>query len=89
MDRGDLVPDAVILGIIKEALSQPDYAKGVILDGVVRTVPQAAGLEKVAGRPRSASSTPCWSSTSPTTRSCAASSSRTDLRQVQRAVHRP
>jgi adenylate kinase len=44
MDRGDLVPDAVILGIIKEALAQPAYAAGAILDGVVRTVPQAEGL---------------------------------------------
>lgn len=44
MDRGDLVPDAVILGIMKEALAQPEHAKGVILDGVVRTVPQAVGL---------------------------------------------
>ena len=47
MDRGDLVADNVILGIIKETLSQPDYANGAILDGVVRTVPQAAGLESV------------------------------------------
>ena len=47
MDRGDLVPDAVILGIMKEALAQPEQAKGVILDGVVRTVPQAEGLAKV------------------------------------------
>ncbi|MCC7000586.1 MAG: adenylate kinase [Gemmatimonadaceae bacterium] len=47
MDRGDLVPDAVILGIMKEALAQPAHAKGVILDGVVRTVPQAEGLSAV------------------------------------------
>ena len=47
MDRGDLVPDAVILGIMKEALAEPAHAKGVILDGVVRTVPQAEGLAKV------------------------------------------
>ena len=47
MDRGDLVPDAVILGIMKEALAQPAQAKGVILDGVVRTVPQAEGLATV------------------------------------------
>jgi adenylate kinase len=47
MDRGDLVPDAVILGIMKEALAQPAQAKGVILDGVVRTVPQAEGLDQV------------------------------------------
>ncbi len=44
MDRGELVPDAVILGIIKDALAQPAQARGVILDGVVRTVPQAEGL---------------------------------------------
>ena len=47
MDRGDLVPDDVILGIVGEALRQPQYARGVILDGVVRTVPQAEGLETV------------------------------------------
>lgn len=47
MDRGDLVPDAVILGIMKEALAQPAQANGVILDGVVRTVPQAEGLADV------------------------------------------
>lgn len=45
MDRGDLVPDSVILGILAEELRQPQYAKGVILDGAVRTVPQADGLE--------------------------------------------
>ena len=48
MDRGDLVPDAVILGFIKQALAEPRAAKGVLLDGVVRTVPQAEGLAKVA-----------------------------------------
>jgi adenylate kinase len=47
MERGDLVPDAVILGIVGEELGQPQYAKGVILDGVVRTVPQAEGLERM------------------------------------------
>ncbi|MFN9576051.1 MAG: adenylate kinase [Gemmatimonadota bacterium] len=45
MDRGDLVPDAVILGIMKEALNAPENARGAILDGVVRTVPQAEGLQ--------------------------------------------
>jgi adenylate kinase len=44
MDRGDLVPDSVILGIMKEVLGSPVAAKGAILDGVVRTVPQAVGL---------------------------------------------
>ena len=47
MDRGDLVPDAVILEIMKEALAHPEAANGVILDGVVRTVAQAEGLERV------------------------------------------
>lgn len=44
MDRGDLVPDSVIMGIMKEALAAPTSAKGAILDGVVRTTPQAEGL---------------------------------------------
>jgi adenylate kinase len=47
MDRGELVPDEVILGIMKEALAGPGAAKGAILDGVVRTIPQAEGLEQV------------------------------------------
>ncbi len=47
MDRGDLVPDAVILGIIKQALGEPRAKGGVLLDGVVRTVPQAEGLATV------------------------------------------
>jgi adenylate kinase len=49
MDRGDLVPDSVILGILREELSQPQYARGVILDGAVRTVPQAEGLGTMLG----------------------------------------
>ncbi|MGH7638392.1 MAG: adenylate kinase [Gemmatimonadaceae bacterium] len=49
MERGDLVPDDVILGIVGEALAKPEYQRGVILDGVVRTVPQAEGLKKVLG----------------------------------------
>lgn len=54
MDRGDLVPDAVILGIMKDALAAPEAAAGAVLDGVVRTVPQAEGLAEVTadlGRP--------------------------------------
>ena len=47
MDAGELVPDTVIMGIIKQALSEPRHAGGVLLDGVVRTVPQAEGLTKV------------------------------------------
>lgn len=44
MDRGELVPDSVILGIMREALTSPETARGAILDGVVRTVPQAEGF---------------------------------------------
>ncbi len=44
MDRGDLVPDEVILGIMKESLAAPEATRGAILDGVVRTLPQAEGL---------------------------------------------
>lgn len=54
MDRGDLVPDDVILGIMKEALGSERAKRGAILDGVVRTVPQAEGLSRVLrdlGRP--------------------------------------
>jgi adenylate kinase len=47
MDRGDLVPDSVILGIIREVFASDHTARGAILDGVVRTVPQAKGLESV------------------------------------------
>ncbi|MGQ0537981.1 MAG: adenylate kinase [Gemmatimonadaceae bacterium] len=47
MDRGDLVPDDVILGIMKEALGAPSAERGVVLDGVVRTVTQAEGLQTV------------------------------------------
>jgi adenylate kinase len=47
MERGDLVPDEVILAIMREAITKPEATRGVILDGVVRTVPQAEGLEQV------------------------------------------
>jgi adenylate kinase len=49
MDRGDLVPDAVILGIMKEALAAPAAARGSLLAGVVRTEPQADGIERTLG----------------------------------------
>ncbi len=44
MDKGMLVPDDVIIGIIGERLAQEDCAKGCILDGVPRTIPQAQAL---------------------------------------------
>ncbi len=47
MDRGELVPDDVVIGIIQERLKEADAANGFILDGFPRTLPQAEALEKV------------------------------------------
>ena len=47
MDQGELVPDHLILDLIKERLSQPDTEKGWILDGFPRNVSQASFLEKL------------------------------------------
>jgi adenylate kinase len=53
MDRGDLVPDDLVIGIIAERLEKPDCAKGVIFDGFPRTVAQAKALDAMlAGRGR-------------------------------------
>lgn len=46
MDRGDLVPDAVVIGIVKEALSKLSADRGFVLDGFPRTTFQATELEK-------------------------------------------
>jgi adenylate kinase len=45
MDRGDLVPDEVIIGVIAERIQEEDAADGFILDGFPRTVPQAEALD--------------------------------------------
>ncbi len=47
VDSGRLVPDDVIIGIIKERLAQDDCANGYILDGVPRTIPQAQAMEEM------------------------------------------
>ncbi len=45
MHEGKLVPDEVVIGLVKERVSQPDAKNGFILDGFPRTVPQADALE--------------------------------------------
>jgi len=45
MDAGELVPDAVVIGLVKERLSQPDTEPGFILDGFPRTTAQAQALD--------------------------------------------
>ncbi len=47
VDAGKLVPDAVIIDIIKERLAQEDCVNGYILDGVPRTIPQAQAMEEM------------------------------------------
>ncbi len=45
MDAGNLVPDDIVIGIIKERLAEKDCENGFILDGFPRTIPQAEALE--------------------------------------------
>jgi adenylate kinase len=47
MEAGHLVSDDIILGIVREQLAKPEAAKGVIFDGVVRTIPQAEGVDHI------------------------------------------
>ncbi len=45
MDRGDLVPDSLIMGIMEQRLQEPDCQKGFLLDGFPRTISQADSLD--------------------------------------------
>jgi adenylate kinase len=47
MESGALVSDDLILGVVRDELDKPEAARGVIFDGVVRTVPQAEGVERM------------------------------------------
>ena len=50
MDSGGLVPDEVIIGLVKERIKEPDCQKGFLFDGFPRTIPQADAM-KAAGVP--------------------------------------
>jgi adenylate kinase len=45
MDRGDLVSDDIIIGLVKERIQKPDSAKGFLFDGFPRTIPQADAMK--------------------------------------------
>ncbi len=47
MEAGHLVSDDIILGVVREELARPAAKRGVVFDGVVRTVPQAEGVERL------------------------------------------
>ena len=47
MDSGALVPDEVVIGILKDRIAEDDCKEGYILDGFPRTVPQAEALDKM------------------------------------------
>jgi len=53
MDQGLLVPDEVIFGLIQEILDSPPAAKGVLMDGFPRTVPQAEAVDRMLAAKRS------------------------------------
>ena len=50
MDRGDLVPDSLIMDIMEARLQEPDCRTGFILDGFPRTIPQAEDLKKLLSK---------------------------------------
>jgi adenylate kinase len=47
MDKGALVPDETVIGIIAERYDQPDCARGAVFDGFPRTIPQAEALDRM------------------------------------------
>ncbi len=50
MDKGQLVPDDVIIGIVEDRLAQPDAKAGIVFDGFPRTLPQAEALDELIAK---------------------------------------
>jgi adenylate kinase len=50
MERGELVPDEIVMGMVEERLKRPDCAEGFIFDGFPRTLPQAERLDRILER---------------------------------------
>jgi adenylate kinase len=53
MEAGNLVPDDLLVALVRERIARPDCVRGFVLDGFPRTLPQALGLEEMSGDPRS------------------------------------
>ncbi len=49
MERGELVPDEIVLGMVEERISRPDCKNGFVFDGFPRTLPQAEKLDQILG----------------------------------------
>ena len=52
MEKGNLVPDDILVALVRERLAETDCGRGFVLDGFPRTLPQARGLEEMSGDPR-------------------------------------
>jgi adenylate kinase len=52
METGNLVPDHLLVALVRERIGEPDCDRGFVLDGFPRTLPQAQGLEEMSGDPR-------------------------------------
>jgi adenylate kinase len=52
MERGELVPDEIVLGMVEERIAQPDCAGGFVFDGFPRTLAQAKALDQILERAR-------------------------------------
>ena len=55
MERGELVPDDLVMKMVEERLAQPDCAGGFVFDGFPRTLPQAEQLDRISSAGDSAS----------------------------------